>query len=98
MENYPDVHHHIYSKTLLGFWLYLFTDFILFSTLLSTFLVLRKNDTLLLCSFSVGMAWALVHRKKKAKSLFFFGITWIFGLLFLWMQLSQFSHLLKAGC
>ncbi|MEI8300238.1 MAG: cytochrome c oxidase subunit 3 [Chlamydiota bacterium] len=33
----------MYSKTIFGFWLYLFTDFMLFSTLFATFLVLSHS-------------------------------------------------------
>ncbi len=33
----------IYAKTLFGFWLYLFTDFMLFATLFATFIVLSHS-------------------------------------------------------
>lgn len=110
-EHYPDAHHDIYGKTLFGFWVYLLTDFILFATLFATFLVLKQNVDLLVslphvlvqsclfltCSFTVGMAGALAHRKEKGKALVLFGATWILGAVFLWMQVCQFSHLLNAG-
>ena len=110
-EHYPDTHHHIYSKTVLGFWLYLLTDFVLFATLFATFLVLRRDGDLvvsfphafvqsclfLTCSFTIGLAGALAHRKMKKKALILFGAAWLLGALFFWMQLSQFSHLLKCG-
>lgn len=39
----PDPHQDAYSRTLLGFWMYLMTDCILFATLFTTFVVLRHN-------------------------------------------------------
>lgn len=42
-ESYPDTHHDVYSKTMLGFWLYLLTDAIFFATLFATYAVLAKN-------------------------------------------------------
>ncbi|MCH9630463.1 MAG: Cytochrome bo(3) ubiquinol oxidase subunit 3 [Chlamydiia bacterium] len=42
-EQYPDVHHDVYDKTMLGFWLYLVTDFMLFATYFAAYVVLAKN-------------------------------------------------------
>lgn len=42
-EQYPDTHHGLYSKTLFGFWIYLLTDFMLFSTYFAAYVVLQKN-------------------------------------------------------
>ncbi len=39
----PDIHQDIYTKTVLGFWMYLMTDCILFATLFSTYAVLHNN-------------------------------------------------------
>ena len=36
-------HHEDYKKTLLGFWLYLITDFMLFGSLFATYIVLQGN-------------------------------------------------------
>lgn len=40
----PDPHQDTFSKTILGFWMYLMTDCILFATLFATYAVLR-NET-----------------------------------------------------
>lgn len=39
----PDPHQDTYSKTVLGFWMYLMTDCLLFGTLFATYAVLRHN-------------------------------------------------------
>ncbi len=39
--NYPDAYHDTYSKAILGFWVYLMTDCILFATLFTTYAVLH---------------------------------------------------------
>lgn len=41
--NFPDPHQDAYSKTVLGFWMYLMTDCILFATLFTTYALLRNN-------------------------------------------------------
>lgn len=42
-EEYPDPHHDVYDKTMLGFWVYLITDFMLFATYFAAYVVLVKN-------------------------------------------------------
>lgn len=42
-ERYPDSHHDAYSKTLFGFWIYLITDFMMFTTLFATYSVLHSH-------------------------------------------------------
>ena len=39
----PDPHQDTFSKTILGFWLYLMTDCVLFAVLFATYAVLHKN-------------------------------------------------------
>jgi cytochrome o ubiquinol oxidase subunit 3 len=39
----PDIHQDTFSKTVLGFWMYLMTDCILFATLFTTYAVLHNN-------------------------------------------------------
>lgn len=43
-QHSPDTHQDTYSKTTLGFWIYLMTDCLLFTTLFTTYAVLH-NDT-----------------------------------------------------
>lgn len=42
-ETLPDPHQDDYSKTLFGLWVYLLTDFMMFASLLATYLVLRNS-------------------------------------------------------
>lgn len=42
-ESYPDEHHDVYSKTILGFWIWILTDVIFFGVLFATYAVLAKN-------------------------------------------------------
>lgn len=42
-KKFPDPHQDTFSKTVLGFWMYLMTDCILFATLFSTYAVLHSN-------------------------------------------------------
>ena len=42
-EARADTHQDHYSKTILGFWFYLLTDFVLFATILAAYFVLRKS-------------------------------------------------------
>jgi cytochrome o ubiquinol oxidase subunit III len=39
----PDTHQDTFSKTVLGFWMYLMTDCILFTSLFATYAVLHNN-------------------------------------------------------
>jgi cytochrome o ubiquinol oxidase subunit 3 len=116
-ESYPDPHHHIYSKTLFGFWVYLVTDFMLFATLFATYAVLHNSTyggpsgaelfnlpfaltqtiILLLSSFTCGLAGASAHRKNKNGTIAFFAITFLLGIAFMAMELTQFSHFISEG-
>lgn len=39
----PDIHQDVFSKTTLGFWMYLMTDCLVFATLFTTYAVLHNN-------------------------------------------------------
>jgi cytochrome o ubiquinol oxidase subunit 3 len=39
----PDIHQDVFSKTTLGFWMYLMTDCLIFATLFTTYAVLHNN-------------------------------------------------------
>jgi cytochrome o ubiquinol oxidase subunit 3 len=43
-EQYPDPHHGPYSRTILGFWVYLMSDFVLFGALFAVYAVLSANS------------------------------------------------------
>lgn len=40
---YPDPHQDAFSKTILGFWIYLMTDCMIFATLFATYAVLHTS-------------------------------------------------------
>lgn len=42
-ETHPDPHHDLYSKTVMGFWIYILTDFVLFAAFFACFAVLSKS-------------------------------------------------------
>jgi cytochrome o ubiquinol oxidase subunit 3 len=116
-EIFPDAHHDPYSRTILGFWLFLMSDFVMFGSFFATFAVLSHSTfggpsakdlfsphyaflqalLLLTCSFTVGLAGAAAHRKNKKETLVLFGLTFLLGLGFLIMMVSEFSRLLSAG-
>ena len=105
------------SKTLLGFWIYLMTDCVLFASLFATFAVLRNNtyggapgselfsmpfvlaETLILLtsSFTCGLAILAARRGDKTQVLVWFGVTFLLGVSFLTLELSEFAKLAQEG-
>lgn len=105
------------SKTLIGFWIYLMTDCILFASLFATYAVLHQgtfggpssqelfslpfvlNETLILLtsSFTCGLGLLAAHRGKTGQVLGWFGVTFVLGLAFLGLELSEFSSLVAEG-
>jgi len=110
-ENHSD------SKTILGFWIYLMTDCVLFASLFATFSVLRNNtfggpngsqifnlpyvliETLILLtsSFTCGLAIIATYTKSTIKVLYWFGVTFLLGLIFLIMEITEFTKLFHDG-
>jgi cytochrome o ubiquinol oxidase subunit 3 len=105
------------DKSLLGFWIYLMTDCILFGSLFATYIVLHNNtlggptgaelfdmpsilvETLILLtsSFTCGLAMIAIHQRNVRFSLFWLAFTFILGVAFLWMELTEFHHLIVEG-
>jgi cytochrome o ubiquinol oxidase subunit III len=52
---------------------------------------------LLTCSFISGLAGAAAHRKNKNWTIVLFGITFLLGIAFMWMEIADFSRLINAG-
>jgi cytochrome o ubiquinol oxidase subunit III len=110
-------HTHSLSKTLLGFWIYLMTDCILFATLFATYAVLYTktfggpstydifhlpfilSETLLLLtsSFTCGLAMLGAENNNKAKTLFWFAVTFLLGVAFMTLEITEFTHLVRDG-
>jgi len=52
---------------------------------------------MLVCSFTMGMAGATVHRKKKNATILLMIITFLLGMAFMWMEASDFTRLIQDG-
>jgi cytochrome o ubiquinol oxidase subunit 3 len=105
------------SKTMLGFWIYLMTDCVLFASLFATYAVLKGNtfggpsgkelfdlpfvliETLLLLtsSFTAGLAILGLHQRSRKQVLAWFAVTFILGVSFLVMEISEFAKLAGEG-
>lgn len=105
------------DKPILGFWIYLMTDCVLFATLFATYAVLYNNtnggpsgyqlfnlknvlaETLILLtsSFTCGLAMLSAYRKDRKQTLFWFGVTFLFGIAFLALELTEFRHFVQTG-
>lgn len=105
------------SKGLLGFWVYLMTDCILFASLFAAFMVLRGNTAggvegknifelpfvllettvLLLSSLASGFALLAAHRRNRHGTLLWLGITGMLGLIFVGLEVYEFSKLVVEG-
>jgi len=59
--------------------------------------VLTETLILLTSSFTCGLAVLSARRSDKNRTLFWFGLTFLLGLIFLIMELSEFRHLAIEG-
>lgn len=105
------------GRTVLGFWIYIMTDCVLFATLFAVFAILRNNfyggptgkeifdlsyvliETfcLLISSVTYGMAMLAFYRFAKKQLIFWLVITFLFGLIFVGMEINEFHHLILEG-
>ena len=109
--------HHAENGTLLGFWLYLMSDCLIFAVLFAVYAVLGRsyaagpsgadlfdlplvavNTAMLLCSsITYGFAMLEMQKKRLRPMLVWLGITGLFGLAFLGLELYEFAHLIHLG-
>ncbi|MEK1930589.1 MAG: cytochrome o ubiquinol oxidase subunit III [Pararhizobium sp.] len=109
--------HHPENSTMLGFWLYLMSDCLIFAVLFATHGVLGRNyaagpspadlfdlkivavntTMLLLSSITYGFAMLQMERNAKMETLFWLGVTGVFGAVFLALELYEFYHLILEG-
>lgn len=114
---FPDPQQDTFSRTVLGFWIYLMSDCILFATLFTTFAVLRDSTfgapgakelfslplalsetaILLTSSFTCGFGVLAACRQKKNHVIMWFAVTFLLGISFIIMELSEFHHLVQEG-
>jgi cytochrome o ubiquinol oxidase subunit 3 len=59
--------------------------------------VLTETLILLTSSFTCGLATLALQRRDKRQVLFWFGITFLLGLAFLGMEVTEFRHLIIEG-
>lgn len=59
--------------------------------------VFVQTFILLTCSLSSGLASTAAHRKEKNWTALYFGITFLLGIVFLVMEISDFHRLSSAG-
>ena len=116
-SRYYVTEHHPENGTLLGFWMYLMSDCLLFACLFATYAVLGRNYAggpsgaelfelptvalntafLLLSSITYGFAMLAAHKDAKSTAILWLGITGIFGLCFLGLEIQEFVHLIHEG-
>ncbi|WP_342242769.1 cytochrome o ubiquinol oxidase subunit III [Ensifer sp. OTU672] len=109
--------HHPEHSTMLGFWLYLMSDCLIFAVLFATHGVVGRNYAagpapadlfdlnliaintamLLFSSITYGFAMLQMERNDKMETLFWLGVTGVFGAIFLALELYEFYHLIHEG-
>ncbi|MGA0532429.1 cytochrome o ubiquinol oxidase subunit III [Hansschlegelia sp. KR7-227] len=109
--------HHPENGTLLGFWIYLMSDCLVFACLFATYGVLGRNyaagpsgkdlfdlglvalntSMLLLSSITYGFAMLEMAKNRAGTTLFWLGVTGLFGMAFLGIELYEFHHLIEEG-
>ncbi|OCP00607.1 MULTISPECIES: cytochrome o ubiquinol oxidase subunit III [unclassified Ensifer] len=109
--------HHPEHSTMLGFWLYLMSDCLIFAVLFATHGVVGRNYAagpspadlfdlglvafntamLLLSSITYGFAMLQMERNAKMETLFWLGVTGVFGAIFVAVELYEFYHLILEG-
>ena len=114
---YLEKDHHPEGSTMLGFWLYLMSDCLIFAVLFATHGVLGRNyaagpspadlfdlplvalntSMLLLSSITYGLAMLQMERNAKMETLFWLGVTGLFGLAFLGIEIYEFHHMIAEG-
>jgi cytochrome o ubiquinol oxidase subunit III len=60
-------------------------------------LVLTETLALLTSSFTCGLGVLAARRKNRTQVLIWFGVTFVLGLVFLSIELSEFRHLVSEG-
>lgn len=105
------------SSTLLGFWLYLMSDCLIFAVLFAIYgvlgasyaagpapkdlfdlpLVALNTAMLLISSLTFGFAMLEMMKENVQRTLLWLGVTALFGLAFLAIELYEFAHLIHLG-
>ncbi|MFJ5486441.1 cytochrome o ubiquinol oxidase subunit III [Hansschlegelia beijingensis] len=114
---YVQDEHHPENGTLLGFWIYLMSDCLIFAVLFACYGVLGRSYAagptgadlfdlslvalntamLLFSSITYGFAMLAMAKDRKVQTLVWLGVTGLFGLAFLGIELYEFAHLIHEG-
>lgn len=113
-----DEHDHAEGgSTMLGFWIYLMSDCLIFAILFAVYGVLGTNyaagpapkdlfdlslvavntTMLLLSSITYGFAMLSMEKNRVAATQAWLGVTGLFGLAFLGIELYEFAHMIHEG-
>lgn len=108
----PDPHQDVYSKTILGFWIYLMTDCLLFASLFATYAVLVQSTfggpgpkelfslpeafIQTMLLLFSSVTCGLAVLSKK-RTLVWLMLTFLLGSGFIAMEFREFSHLVHEG-
>ncbi len=105
------------SNQVFGFWIYILSDLVLFSTIFAAFAVvghhyaggptgkdlfnlpytLGETLFLLFSSATYGLAMLAMEGNRRNLVLVWLLVTFLFGLGFITMEVSEFYHLIRAG-
>jgi cytochrome o ubiquinol oxidase subunit 3 len=103
--------------TMLGFWIYLMSDCLIFAALFATYGVLGGNyaagpspkdlfdlplvavntSMLLISSLTNGFAMLAMEKGRVAATQLWLGVTILFGLAFVGIELNEFAHMIQEG-
>ena len=109
--------HHPQNGTMLGFWLYLMSDCLIFAVLFAMYgvvggnyaagpgpkdlfeleLVALNTAMLLFSSITYGFAMLQMQQGRSGGTLLWLGVTGLFGLAFVGIELYEFHHLIHLG-
>ena len=116
-QYYLTEEHHPENGTMLGFWIYLMSDLLIFACLFATYGVLGRNYAagvsgrdifdlklvalntamLLFSSITYGYAVISMQEEKLGGTLRWLGLTALFGLGFLCIEIYEFHHMIEHG-
>jgi cytochrome o ubiquinol oxidase subunit 3 len=118
--SFHDLHEHEHAaggSTMLGFWIYLMSDCLIFAVMFAMYgvlgssyaggptpkelfdlpLVAVNTAMLLFSSITYGFAMLEAQRRRVTTTLIWLGVTGLFGLAFVGIELSEFAHMIHEG-